>query len=226
MFRCFTSRQFCDLSEGYTVIARIQRARGNAHVGNHLLDSIRIPGNVGDGPYCLRGIKFVLDPRHLAICRYRNLRRFLEIAVCKQRKVWRAAACRQLWMKRFHRHISRGSAICHNDGVSVKLGRLLRAVRSQRVSRADALKGPGRVRRMCKNPTERLAAFDKGFAPDILLHSLGSRYPRSARLAPSRRAGNRHLKTVLIAQPNRVPECILPFWRHVGQPMIHYLRSL
>ena len=48
--------------------------------------------------------------------------------------------------------------------------------------------------------------------------------PGTARLAPARRTGDRLFKPELIGQRRGIFESVLPFGRHVGQTLLHYLR--
>ena len=87
-----------------------------------------------------------------------------------------------------------GPAVRDYRSVSVELRRRRGARRrGERVTNAHVLKSSCVRRRMSQRPREGLAPFNERFAPHILLHSLRGGNPWTARLAPARRTGNRHL---------------------------------
>ena len=67
------------------------------------------------------------------------------------------------------------------------------------------------------------SAFNARRAPDHLLHALRGRHPRSASLAPTRRAGNGNFHPEAPRRCHRSLECILPLWRHVDQSIRNHL---
>src|SRR6185295_13316903 len=97
--------------------------------------------------------------------------------------------------------------------------------RGERVTYAHVLKSSRVRRRMSQLSSEGLAAFYQSLAPHILLHSLRTRDPWSAGLAPTWRTRDRHFHSQLIGERGRVLESIFPLRRHVSQAVIHDLRS-
>src|SRR4051812_18214110 len=88
------------------------------------------------------------------------------------------------------------------------------------------LKGPSGTWRMSKFADEWSAAVHHGLGPHVLLHSLCWCHPWSTRFAPARGTCDRHLHPELIPESNRVSERVLPFRRHVSQPLLNDLRCL
>ncbi len=153
-----------------------------------------------------------------------SFRRLFQIAIVEHGWVRSSRAGRHLGMQRFNRDIIRRPAVCDHGGVGVELRRRGRALgRGQGIANPEVLKSARVGRRMRQRPRKWFAAFDRGLAPYILLHSLRRRDPWTTGLAPSRRTRNRLFHSQLIGKRGRVFERILPLRRHVGQAMVHHL---
>src|SRR6185369_1519551 len=81
-------------------------------------------------------------------------------------------------------------------------------------------------RRMGKLAHKSFSTLDDSFAPDILLHSMGSRHPWTTRLTPTGRAGYRHFHSQLIALLDGVTKSIFPLGSHLCQTLVNDLRRL
>ncbi len=144
----------------------------------------------------------------------------------ESRGIGRARARRDLRLHRCHRHIACRPAVCDRHAIGVKLRRRRRALwRGQLITNSQVLKCSRVRRRMGQCARERLAALDEGLAPHIFLHPLRRRHPGTASLAPARRTRNRLFHSELIGEGGCVLESVLPFRRHVSQPMIDHLWS-
>ena len=94
----------------------------------------------------------------------------------------------------------------------------------QHVLPTHVLKRSGVCRRLRQDTFERLAAFDRGLAPNVFLHALRRRNPGPSRFAPAGRGGDCLFQSQLVRESRRVLEGILPLGRHVGKTFLHHLR--